>query len=533
MRLLLVAFSFLMISQAAFAETYRRLVNFEWETIDGAVSYEIEIKQTNKKDAKPYTFKVKDAAWNGRLPPGKYVMKLRSMDARGVPGDWSEPSDFDVNLENVVLRQPAANASLTTKEEKEDEIKFQWDAVNGADSYVIEVKSDDGKFVKTEEIDKINYSLDLPVGQQYTWKVSAKSKTGMGSDAVSVGQFGILGAKLEKPKIEKPESQFVREVKWNKPDHTDKFDVVIAKYNAKDKKWENVKTIKDHEDTKVDFDEKWSGGIYRMAVVAKGNLRQPSDVSQVSFKVKEGNRSPAAEYTALVRESIDRVTGWYGIASYLITQVNYTSIYQETATALSFSAIGGTGRLGLGWFSGVSPWGFLGILDLSGFTYQGQTSTYASLELSSVWRTKAGDRGEIRLQGGGYYKELPGMTGNILLQTSETNQIATVGPHGGAEFWYSMTPKFGMQVNAHVYLSMLKMKTPNGQDLEPTMSTQFGFLGSYRVSSKFTGLMGYARREDKIKYKAGESSLVSVPSGSSNESIVTGDYLNFFAEYAF
>lgn len=532
MRFLLVVFSFLIISEAVLAQSYRRLVNFEWESIDGAISYEIEIRQTNKKDSKPYTFKVKTAAWNGRLPPGKYVMKLRSMDYRNVPGEWSEPAEFDVNLENVVLKYPAANASLLTKEDEEEDVNLQWNPVGAADEYIVEIKSDDGKFSKTEETSKTSYKFTLPVGTQYTWKVSARSKSGMTSDAVSVAQFGILGAKLEKPKIEKPESDFVRELKWSTPDKAEKFDLAISRLDQKTKKWQTVQQLKDHENDEVAFDEKWPGGTYKIAVRAKGGLRQPSDIAQVAFKVRDGSRSPAAEYTALVRKSIDRVTGWYGIASYLITQINYSSIYQETGTALSYNALGGTGRLGLGWFSPSSPWGFLGIIDMSGFTSEGKTLTYNSMEISSVWRKPVGERGELRLQMGGYYKELPGTVGDITTQTITNEAIATAGPHGGIEYWYSMTPKLGLQVNAHGYMSFLKMKTPNGGAIEPTMSTQFGFLGSWRLTPRFTGLMGYARREDKIKYKAGESTKFT-NIGSSNETTVQGDYLNFFAEYAF
>ncbi|WP_226987938.1 hypothetical protein [Bdellovibrio bacteriovorus] len=83
------AFILLMISfwtSMVLAAPYRRLVNFEWEAIENAKSYEIELKQVKAKgeDAKTFTFKVTEAAWNGRLTPGKYMMKLRSRDYRGV-----------------------------------------------------------------------------------------------------------------------------------------------------------------------------------------------------------------------------------------------------------------------------------------------------------------------------------------------------------------------------------------------------------------------------------------------------------------
>ena len=365
--------------------------------------------------------------------------------------------------------------------------------------------------------------------------MSAKNNAGITSDAVSVAQFSLLATTIEKPKIEKPESEFVRDLKWSRPPFADRFDFAVSRYNKKTNKWEVVLNGKDQKEEMIPIGENLPGGDYKVSVRAKANLRQNSDISSETFKIRNGLRTPAAEYTAMVRKSIERVSGWYGIASYLITQINYASVYQETQTALTYNAVGGTGRLGLGWFSPSSPWGFLSILDLSGFVYNGSNLTFASFEASSVWRKTLGERGELRTQAGIYYKEIPGTFGNAITGTTSNDLIATVGPHVGAEYWYSMTPKLGLQANAHLYLSALKIKTPNGQAVDPSISTQFGFLGSWRFNSRFTGLAGYARREDKIRYKAGttNSPFSSNSSSGNNESVVQGDYLNFFAEYAF
>ncbi len=535
MRPLFLIFTFLLISEVAFSQAYRRLVNFEWETINNAKSYDIEIFQSNKKDSKKFSFKVKEAAWNGRLSAGKYQMKLRAVDSRGVPGEWGAPIEFDVNLENVVTKLPTANAIINSKDEKFEEVTLEWSPVGGAEAYLIELHGETTAFDKTDTTDKTSYKINLPVAGRFTWKVSAKNTGGMASDAISVSQFSVLAAKIEKPKIETPESDFVRELKWSHPAYAEQFDYVVNRYNKQTKKWEPVVTGKDQKDSSVSLDEKAPGGDYKISVRAKSNLRQNSEVASQVFKVRNGARTPAAEYTAMVRKSIERMSEWYGIASYLVTQINYSSVYQETQTALSYSAIGGTGRVGLGWFSPASPWGFLSILDMSGFTYDGTNITFASLEASSVWRKTIGERGELRSQIGLYYKEIPGTIGDAFTGTISNELIATVGPHAGVEYWHSMTPKLGLQANAHLYMSALKMKTPNGQGIEPSMSTQFGFLGSWRFNSKFTGLMGYARREDRIKYKAGSlsSQFSSTSTSRSNESVVQGDYLNFFAEYAF
>lgn len=532
--MLLLSFTFLMATESAWAAPYRRLVNFEWEAIEGANSYEIELQQV-KEDGKGkvFNFKVKEPSWNGRLAAGKYLLKLRSRDYRGVPGEWSPPSDFNVGLESAVLKFPAAHARFATKDESTTEMTFQWEPVGGADKYHFDLVSEDGKTKISEDVKTNSFKVKVPVAANYTWKVSATNEEGIQSDAVSVAQFSVLGKPLALPKVDKPESEFVRDVKWDKPDNVAAFDVYVLKYSVESKKWEKFKVFENYQDNTLAFDPAWPGGKYQVVVRAKSNLRPSSPLAKETFKVRSGDRSPAAEYTALVRMSIERLSGWYAIGSYLVTQMQFSGVNPEHNSTVSYSAVGGTARAGLGWTSPFTNWGFLTIVDMSGFTFQGKTRTFASAEANAVYRMAVGDRGEARFQVGPYYKELPETVGDPFSGTSQDYTISAVGPHAGAEYWYSITPKFGLQVNAHLYTSLMKISTPNGEPLQPTLSTQFGFLGSYRFTKTFTGLAGYAHREDKLSYKAVPSSSNFAVDGDVNESTIVGNYLNIFAEWSF
>lgn len=522
----------------AWSAPYRRLVNFEWEAIEGATSYEIQLIQSKEDDketgkGKTFNFKVKEAAWNGRLTPGKYMMKLRSRDYRGVPGEWSTPSEFNVGLEAVSLKSPAPNAKINSKEDDTTKMVLEWSPVGGADQYQVTITSEDGKTQISETLSDTNFKADLPVASNYTWKVSALNKEGFQSDATAVGQFSIVGKALENPKIEKPESEFVRQIKWNRPDHASQFDVFVLKLNTELKKWEKFKVIENTQDDTLAFDDSWPGGKYQVAIRAKGDMRSSSTLVKETFSVRHGDRSPAAEYTALMRKSIDRVSGWYGVASYLLTEMQFQGVNPEKNSSVAYSAIGGTGRLGLGWFNPNTPWGFLSVIDLSGFTFNGKTQTFASAEINAVYRKNMGDRGEFRIQMGPYYKELPETVGDPFSRQSQDLKITSAGPHIGAEYWFSLTPKLGIQINAHAYMSLMKVSTPNGEPLYPELSTQFGFLGSYRITPTFTGLVGYARREDKMSYNAVPNAGNFAVDGDVNKSTIVGNYLNFFAEWAF
>lgn len=521
-------------SATAFAEPFRRLVNFEWEPIPGASSYDVELQQ-KKENGKTFKFKVKDAVWNGRLAPGQYDMKLRSRDYRGVPGDWSPSSPVEVGLESAVLVYPRPQSTLGGRGAKDTEVVFRWQPVGGAVAYEVEVSNDDGSFAQKERISGTQWKLDLPVAREYTWKVTALgAEADVKSEAVSLAQFNLLGPKIEKPVLEKPENEFVRDVRWKRPDNAATYDVRVSRLN-KEKKWEPVQTYPDLKDDTIPFDASWDGGVYKVDVKAKADRRIPSDVASGTFKVRKGDRSPAAEFNAEVRKSIDRINGWYAIASYLVTVVKYSSSNYDPSVGVgtSYSAVGGTGRIGLGYFQPDKSWGFLGVLDMSGFVNeQGKNLTYTSSEMSAVWRTPVGERGEFRSQMGLYYKEHQVAIGDLVNGTVSSYEKAVVaGPHVSGEYWYSITPKIGFQVNAHAYLGVLKLKTPNGQPIEPGLSSQMGFMGSYRFTKRLTGLMGYTRREDTVTYKSSPANPSN--DGKKNKATLSGDYLNFFAEYNF
>lgn len=515
---------------------YQRNVEFEWEDIDGAKSYELEFQQGTKV----LKFKTNQPIWAGPLKPGIYNMRLRAKDKRGVPGDWSPPEEFKVGLETPQIISPAPQAKIKTEENEKSEVAFNWKTVGGAEKYEFEINSHDGTFSKKEVLSENKISLTLIVAKKYKWKIKA---IGMNteSDNAAIDEFTLFGKKIDAPELQKPENDFVREIKWTQPEFAGEYNLVIKKYNNRIKKWENIETIPSHKQTTYVFNPRWTGGKYRFQLIAKSDLRPDSDMKRMDFQVRSGDRSPAAEEVATVRQSIERLSGWYGIASYLVTSINYSGIDPSSRVSTpSYDGIGGTGRLGLGYLSAKNPWGFIGIVDLGGMTdVYNRTFTYASTEFNAVYRTSLGDRSELRQQIGLFYKEIPEYTASVRIEggqeTTSVNPVQylnTLGPHYGFEFWYAFNPKLGFQFNSHFYPSIVKVKTPNGRDLVPTLSYQFGIMGSYRIISNITGLAGYAYRQDTASYKSSVTSGSLAKEGDVNTAILKGHYLNLFLEWA-
>jgi hypothetical protein len=530
-------------SIAATAEPYRRLVNFEWEAIPNARLYEIEIAPVKSAtETKPYLFTTTSPAWNGKLNPGIYTMRLRSKDHRGVPGNWSKAEEFAVQIEVLKIKQPEVVGNtplvISTKQEKDYTMTFAWEELGGVNEYIVRINSLDGKFKYEQKTTAITHKVLLPVATEYEFEVAPIAEAGVLTEDATRRKFTLLAAKLDRPAIDKPESGYVRFLKWSKPLRTETFNTTVSR-KEKNGRWRVLKKVSSQVDSTLDFANDWPGGVYKLSVQAEAKLTQSSEASEMQFTVFSGNRSPAAEFNATVRKSIEKITGWYGIASYFISQMNYKGTNPEKNARTSYSALGGTGRLGAGYSIPENPWGFVGIADLSGYIIGKQNFTFASVELDLINFQPSGDRGEFRYKLGAFYKELPETIGSGLTGDYKMDKVKAAGPHAGIEYWYSLTPKLGFQVNSQVYLSMVGVSTPNGQGLSPTVSYQVGLLGSYKIRPKITGLIGYAYKSENTSYWAvpsdqnDPSNQSFANAGDKNETNITGSYLNMLLEWAF
>lgn len=551
----------LIVSQLWAQEVYKKTISFDWDPVPGAVRY--EVKFTNYKNGTPVVTSqfTTTNSYYGAIPPGNYKMSLRSLDKRNVPGVWSEEVEFPVLLDKVKVSTPnKENVSYTSQNEDYQEVDFVWSPVLGADKYQLVIRDiESGKSLFENYFTEVATRVNLPVGAKYNWSVIALDNADLRSDAETSGEITVYGAKLTKPALETPENQFVREIKWKENIFVANYNVELQKYNPSNKKWEKKVQEKTFKGNKITFDDKWPGGQYRIILQAKGNLRPDSDKSVLNFKVKNGDRSIAAEYTYVLRKSIDRINGLYANASWLLSMVNYSSSYKGLNP--KYNVFGGTARMGLGWFRENNPIGYYANWDISGFlkddSYM-RSFVYHSLSGSVIYRKTVRTTDEFRVSSGLFYKEIPQTIADLDEISSyfvsnnrsingfkgTSNQVISMaGPQVGLEYWFSLTPKLGFQVNAQWYYSMMAVKLPNnGKSFKPSLSDQYGVMGSYKVNNKFTGLLGLAYKKDQAAYKDDSTSGGKFQLGSadalydSNTEVSTsinGFYLSMFAEYAF
>ena len=537
MRIWLPLFLLLICTMQAAAEdspVFRRKVSFEWESVENAKSYDLEIRLTDKEHKnfrKTFTFHTKDSAWSGRLIPGYYLMKLRSHDERGVPGAWSPDSDLVVGLDKVEPLSPPADAKIKSIDAKETSQEFHWKEVAGAQKYHVEITSEDGTVKIAEDSKDPSYKTKLPVAHSYTWKVSAINDQDIKSESTQDAHFLVQGPNVEKPQLKNPESDFVRDLSWTKPPYVTKFDVYVIRLNPQNKKWEIYKTFENQEQNSLVFDPAWPGGQYELIVKAKGDNRGDSALSRMKFLVREGDRTTESESSALVRQSIERSHGWYKSVGLLVGSKSFSSQDADFNSDVSFSSSGIGGRFGLGWMTPKAVWGFDSHLDIDTYQLNGKMELTEELQLNAVHQQQLGAQGEFKYYLGLTYQDVAAPNADLFTGTVQEASVKSLGPDAGISYAYAINNKWGLEAKLIFSMGIMKMGTPNSQALQPEISTELSVLADYCFHPGFTGLFGIIHKDDEAAFKSSASGFST--GGETNKASVTGNYLSLSAEWSY
>jgi len=511
----------------------RRNVEIEFETIPGASLYEVQIVRKDDKSKKPQRFKMSTPTWSSNIKPGLYLMQTRSYDDRGAPGDWSPPVEMKVRLPAIIVNGPAPGEVISAGNPKAEEVNFSWEQIPGAKSYRIMLKGENDSFKMEHEVSEPKWSGKVPSGNNVSWNAVAIDENGEDGEFSSEHyQFQLVGPALDKPKIDKPYSKFVQEVTWSKPDHASRYSYQLARQNPATKAWEPVETVDNLKDNKAILDIGQPSGRYRLYVQAHSPYRVDSQKSGIEFYMEGGFKNQDDYDKAMLRDGITKPSKFYAIASYMYTTMNYASVNYDHNSRPAFGASGGTGRVGAGFQEPKSKFGGFAIADISGFDIQSNRYTFVAAEAHITRRLEMGQGGLLLFGTGLYFKELPILSGTASGGFNGLGKVNNIGPHAGFTFWQPLKARYGMQLNARAYYTLLG--SGNGKEVESALSYQYGVLGSYRLDKNTQGYAGYAYRKDEAKYgvDADNLDLYSEP-GQINTISIDGHYINLILEFSF
>lgn len=179
-----------------------RWIDLEWEEVKEAREYEIELFQEEDGKILPRgKYKTDSPQWSHAVPPGKYFLRLRSMDKRGVPGEWSSNIPLKVRMQNPLQLRPAPSDRLS-----DGMVNFEWGPIAGASNYQLIVRNEDKKVLHNAITPELKTPVYLEKLGTVSWAVLALEKDEEGRNPEDVPEsafksFTRVGGLLEAPKV--------------------------------------------------------------------------------------------------------------------------------------------------------------------------------------------------------------------------------------------------------------------------------------------------------------------------------------------
>lgn len=192
----LLSFSFNLLAQDS------RWIDLEWEQVTDAREYEIELFQEEEGKVLPRgKYKTDSPQWSHAVPPGKYFLRLRSMDKRGVPGEWSANIPLKVRMQNPLLLRPASSDKVS-----DGLVNFEWGPIAGAGNYQLVVRNEEKKVIHNATSPELKSAVYLEKLGNVSWTVLAleKDEDPRSPDEIpeaSFKSFARVGGQLEAPKV--------------------------------------------------------------------------------------------------------------------------------------------------------------------------------------------------------------------------------------------------------------------------------------------------------------------------------------------
>jgi hypothetical protein len=140
--------------------------NFTWQSAMGATAYTIEI------DGATYSVSATSFTPYSNLSTGSHTWRVRATSCGGgQTSDWSQQRSFTIDLDDVVLEEPANNSTIT-----DTTPQFSWNAVDEATQYKLEVRREtvDGQKVFEVEVTGTSFTPTAILNPgTYVWRVMA------------------------------------------------------------------------------------------------------------------------------------------------------------------------------------------------------------------------------------------------------------------------------------------------------------------------------------------------------------------------
>jgi hypothetical protein len=363
----------------------------EWESMEGAQSYEIEFQNEGKKHIE----KTHQTNWKKELNPGVYQYRIRGVDQFKRPGEWSEWANLILMPEErIQLVSPQDNEKMRFFTETPEAL-FQWRPLLGVHRYILRIEHD-GKKIREIEVQGTQTLVQgLPSGDLEWNVVGVLENHGKKYETKASSTFDVQLVKkdLIAPIIRSPLggvalTRFKKKVsfKWDEVDGAELYEMKlwVPKKGTPERSpaAETEQELKTFRMKSNKMDLVIPNGNYRFQVRALASINpknQSSYAGQIS--VQDFVVSPHAGY--------QEGSGWVA-SSFMMAPYQYQYITPSQSATYNAAALSFIGRVsGEAWFLR-----FMGVgagVDFNVFRVSGRTYLAKSGEVQLKFRIKFGN----------------------------------------------------------------------------------------------------------------------------------------------
>lgn len=267
----------------------KRFVEIEFESTEGAISYELEIyNNVTKKFIKGFTSKTSTFKLNVKM--GTYLIRSRITDMYQRTSSWSELNEMVIAPPPTKITSKAPDSVVPTFADKKTNTystHLNWSPLPGVDKYMVIAETPEGEKITEYKSDKAELKLDLTPGV-YKFKVMAILADGTVGDASPLsGTYNILGAKILPPRLAfKKHKDGVNYVQVNSELKDAVLEGVLEYQAWESEVWSVARKIEKAEIKDIELDQSLIPGKYKITLNAVAKGYSSSEPTSIEFIIK-------------------------------------------------------------------------------------------------------------------------------------------------------------------------------------------------------------------------------------------------------
>lgn len=149
-----------------------RTIFLETEKIPEAVKYQVQVQAEDQAWAESLRLETDTNKLRFRLTPGRYKLRVRSVDIKNRAGFWGDYVPFRVQFKSPENIFPARNATLEAKGLDAEKITFEWPPIPGTKAYIFKLKDDFGNVIKRVRTKQTFSTHEVAVDSKYSWSLT-------------------------------------------------------------------------------------------------------------------------------------------------------------------------------------------------------------------------------------------------------------------------------------------------------------------------------------------------------------------------